>query len=77
MAFLLFPRVKFVFRSDMCDDSIGSLWIELLTFSIYKEVCFVFCVYRPPSQHNLFDIFGGIGNSFLLLFSTCYVYLVI
>ena len=55
VAFLLTPRVKFVVRSDLCESTIESLWIELYP-STKRSVLFC-CVYRPPSQHNFFDNF--------------------
>ena len=55
VAFLLSPRVKFVFRPDLCEDQIESVWIELYLYTT-RSVLFC-CVYRPPSQHNFFDKF--------------------
>ena len=55
VAFLLSPRVKFVFRPDLCEGLIESVWIELYP-STKRSVLFC-CVYRPPSQHNFFEKF--------------------
>ena len=53
VAFLLSPRVKFVFRPDLCEGLFESVWIELYP-STMRSVLFC-CVYRPPSQCNFFE----------------------
>ena len=55
VAFILSDRVKYVLRSDLCEGRIESLWIEL--FPATKRSMLFCCVYRPPSQHDLFDAF--------------------
>ena len=52
VTFLLSPRVKFVFRYDLCKGQIESVWIELYPYT-RRSVLFC-CVYRPPLQHNFF-----------------------